>query len=98
MAWSTLVMVLPTDIFPRQTVGSIAGLVGFGGAMGGVVFQQLVGYLLDHGFGYGLVFSLAGSFHVIAFVVICIAIPIIRPLNLIRNAGQQSPVANYQSS
>jgi len=47
-SWSTLVMVLPTDIFPRNAVGTIAGLVGFGGAMGGVVFQQIVGYLLDH--------------------------------------------------
>jgi ACS family hexuronate transporter-like MFS transporter len=84
-SWSTLVMVLPTDIFPRQAVGTIAGLVGFGGAMGGVVFGQLVGYLLDHGFGYGLVFSLAGSFHVIAFGVICLAIPSIHPLNFVRN-------------
>jgi ACS family hexuronate transporter-like MFS transporter len=83
-SWSTLVMVLPTDIFPRQAVGTIAGLVGFGGAMGGVVFGQLVGYLLDHGSGYGLVFSLAGSFHVIAFGVICLAIPSIHPLNLAR--------------
>jgi ACS family hexuronate transporter-like MFS transporter len=97
-SWSTLVMVLPTDIFPRHAVGTVAGLVGFGGAMGGVVFQQIVGYLLDHGFGYGVVFSLAGSFHVIAFIVICIAIPIIRPLDLIRKFGQQTPVANYQSS
>jgi ACS family hexuronate transporter-like MFS transporter len=86
-SWSTLVMVLPTDIFPRQTVGTIAGLVGFGGAMGGVVFGQLVGYLLDHGFGYGFVFSLAGSFHVIAFGVICVAIPSIHPLNLLRSSG-----------
>jgi ACS family hexuronate transporter-like MFS transporter len=84
-SWSTLVMVLPTDIFPRHAVGTIAGLVGFGGAMGGVVFGQLVGYLLDHGFGYGLVFSLAGSFHVLAFGVICLAIPSIHPLNSGRN-------------
>jgi ACS family hexuronate transporter-like MFS transporter len=95
-SWSTLVMVLPTDIFPRNAVGTIAGLVGFGGAMGGVVFQQIVGYLLDHKFGYGLVFSLAGSFHVIAFVVICIAIPIIRPLNLMRDPSPKSPITNYQ--
>ena len=91
-SWSTLVMVLPTDIFPRQAVGTIAGLVGFGGAMGGVVFGQLVGYLLDHGFSYTLVFSLAGSFHVIAFGVICLAIPRIQPLNFAQNL---SP--NYQS-
>jgi ACS family hexuronate transporter-like MFS transporter len=73
-------MVLPADIFPRASVGAVAGLVGFGGAMGGVVFGQVVGYLLDHGFGYGLVFALAGSFHVVAFVVICLAIPRIEPL------------------
>lgn len=79
-SWSTLVMVLPADIYPRQSVGAVAGLVGFGGAMGGVVFGQAVGYLLDHGFGYGLVFALAGSFHVVAFAVICLAIPRIEPL------------------
>jgi MFS transporter, ACS family, hexuronate transporter len=81
-SWSTLVMVLPADIYPRQAVGAVAGLVGFGGAMGGVVFGQAVGYLLDHGFGYGLVFALAGSFHVLAFAVICLAIPRIEPLAL----------------
>src|SRR5258705_10056471 len=64
-SWSTLVMVLPTDLFPANVVGSVAGLVGFGGAIGGVVFGQLVGYLLDHGFWYGLGFTLAGRFFVI---------------------------------
>jgi ACS family hexuronate transporter-like MFS transporter len=79
-SWSTLVMILPTDLFPRSAVGAVAGLIGFGGAMGGVVFQQTVGYLLDHGFGYGVVFALAGSFHVIAFGIICLAIPRIEAL------------------
>ena len=81
-SWSTLVMVLPTDLFPRKVVGAVAGLVGFGGAMGGIAFQQLAGYLLDHGFGYGLVFTLAGSFHVIAFLIILSAVPEVAPLSL----------------
>jgi ACS family hexuronate transporter-like MFS transporter len=81
-SWSTLVMILPADIFPKSAVGAVAGLVGFGGAMGGVVFGQLVGYLLDHGFGYGVVFAIAGSLHVLAFVIICVAIPTIRPVGL----------------
>jgi MFS transporter, ACS family, hexuronate transporter len=79
-SWSTLVMILPADMYPRSAVGAVAGLVGFGGAMGGVAFGQLVGYLLDHGFGYGVVFTLAGSFHVIAFGVICLLVPTIAPL------------------
>ena len=79
-SWSTLVMILPADIFPRGAVGAVAGLVGFGGAMGGVVFGQVVGRLLDAGFGYGVVFTLAGSFHVIAFAILCLMIPVVRPL------------------
>ena len=35
-SWSTLVMIVPTDLFERRVVASVAGLVGFGGAMGGL--------------------------------------------------------------
>lgn len=74
-SWSTLVMVLPADLFPTNAVGAVAGLVGFGGAMGGIAFGELVGYLLDHGFGYGVVFTIAGMLHVIAFGIILATIP-----------------------
>ena len=79
-SWSTLVMILPADIFPRRAVGSVAGLVGFGGAMGGVVFGLVVGYLLDHGFGYGVVFGLVSTFHLLAFCVILLAVRVMRPI------------------
>jgi MFS transporter, ACS family, hexuronate transporter len=88
-SWSTLVMVLPTDLFPRRVVGSVAGLVGFGGAIGGIAFGQAVGYLLDHGFGYTVVFSLAGTFHVVAFLVILAAIPVIPRADLERRLSYQ---------
>lgn len=81
-SWSTLVMIVPADLFPQATVGSVAGLVGFGGAMGGIAFGAVVGYLLDHGFGYGPVFDIAGSLHVIAFFLIMLAVPRIEPLTL----------------
>jgi MFS transporter, ACS family, aldohexuronate transporter len=81
-SWSTLVMVLPTDLFPKSIVGSVAGLVGFGGAMGGIVFGEVAGYLLDHGFGYGTVFGIAGAFHIVAFMIILTTVPAIAPLQL----------------
>ncbi len=90
-SWSTLVMVLPADLFPRDVVGSVAGLVGFGGAMGGIAFGQLVGYLLDHGFGYGPVFAMAGSFHVAAFLIILLAIPAVGPLAI-------KPMLHYEAA
>jgi ACS family hexuronate transporter-like MFS transporter len=79
-SWSTLVMTLPTDLFPRRTVGSVAGLVGFGGAMGGVVFGLLVGQMLKHGTGYGPVFAIAGTFHVLAFLLILVTVRKIEPV------------------
>jgi ACS family hexuronate transporter-like MFS transporter len=79
-SWSTLVMILPTDFFPKRAVGTVAGLVGLGGAMGGVVLGQTAGYLLDHGFSYKPVLAIAGSLHVIAFGVIMILAPRIKTL------------------
>ncbi len=90
-SWSTLVMVLPADLFSRDVVGSVAGLVGFGGAMGGIGFGQLAGYLLDHGFGYGPVFAMAGSFHVAAFLIILLAIPAVSPLAI-------KPALHYEAA
>jgi ACS family hexuronate transporter-like MFS transporter len=86
-SWSTLVMILPVDLFPEDVVGAVAGMVGFGGALGGIVFGSVAGQLLDHGFGYGPVFALAGSFHVVAFLVILATIPKVRRLTAPDPAG-----------
>ena len=58
-SWSTLVMIVPTDLFERRVVASVAGLVGFGGAMGGLVMNLVAGRLLDLGFGYQTCFQSA---------------------------------------
>lgn len=71
--WSTLIMILPTDLFPKRAVGTVAGLVGLGGAMGGVVLGQLAGYLLDRGFSYAPILAIAGSLHLVAFLLLLLA-------------------------
>lgn len=81
-SWSTIVMVLPTDLVPRSSVGTVAGLIGLGGAMGGVVLGQTAGWLLDHGFSYTPILIVAGSLHVMGFITICFALPRIAPLSL----------------
>jgi ACS family hexuronate transporter-like MFS transporter len=81
-SWSTLVMILPTDLFPKHAVGTVAGFVGLGGALGGVVLGQLAGYLLDHGFSYTPVLVIAGSLHVAAFFLILVTVRSLQPLPL----------------
>jgi len=44
------------------------------------VMNLTAGRLLDLGFGYQTVFSIVGTLHVIAFVVILVAVPRIRPI------------------
>lgn len=83
-SWSTLVMTLPTDMVPKGALGKLAGLVGMGGAFGGVVMGQAAGWMLDHGFSYTPVLVIAGSLHVLAFGLICLAIPNISRLNFAR--------------
>ena len=81
-SWSTLVMILPTDLFPRHALGTVAGFVGLGGALGGIVLGQLAGWLLDNGFSYTPVLVVAGSLHVAAFLLILLTVPSMRPLAL----------------
>jgi len=81
-SWSTLIMTLPTDLFPQRALGTVAGFIGLGGALGGVVLGQLAGWLLDHGFSYTPVLVIAGSLHVAAFLVILAVVRSLRPLPL----------------
>jgi ACS family hexuronate transporter-like MFS transporter len=79
-SWSGLIMTLPADIFPLSAVGTVSGLVGFGGAIGGAIFGVVAGRLLDHGFGYGTLFVLVGTFHLIGYSAILLFAGKIEPL------------------
>jgi ACS family hexuronate transporter-like MFS transporter len=79
-SWSGLIMTLPADIFPLSAVGTVSGFVGFGGAIGGAIFGIVAGYLLGRGFGYGTLFVLVGTFHLIGFLAILLFAGRIQPL------------------
>jgi ACS family hexuronate transporter-like MFS transporter len=79
-SWSGLIMTLPADIFPLSAVGTVSGLVGFGGAIGGAIFGVVAGQLLGHGFGYGTLFVLVGTFHLIGYSAILLFAGKIEPL------------------
>ena len=82
-AWSGLVMTLPADIFPLSLVGTVAGLIGFGGAIGGAIFGVIAGFLLGHGVSYGALFVLIGTFHLVGFCAILLRAGRIEPIRAI---------------
>jgi ACS family hexuronate transporter-like MFS transporter len=79
-SWSGLIMTLPADIFPLSAVGSVSGMIGFGGAIGGAIFGVVAGFLLDCGFGYGTLFFVVGTFHIIGFLAIVLLGGKVHPL------------------
>jgi ACS family hexuronate transporter-like MFS transporter len=74
-------MTLPTDVFPLTLVGTVAGLIGFGGAIGGAVFGLVAGYLLGQGFTYATLFVLVGMFHLVGFFAILLFAGKIQPIS-----------------
>jgi ACS family hexuronate transporter-like MFS transporter len=79
-SWSGLIMTIPADVFPLSAVGTVSGLVGFGGSIGGAIFGLIAGALLGHGFSYSVLFAAIGTFHLIGFLVLVFAGGKIQPL------------------
>jgi len=52
-AWSANLFTTVSDMFPKKTVGSITGIGGLAGGIGGVLVQQFAGRLTDHFKGIG---------------------------------------------
>ena len=76
-AWATNVFTLATDMFPKQAVSSVVGIGGMAGAVGGILFPILVGYLLDSykaagniTAGYNVLFTICGCTYLVAWTII----------------------------
>jgi MFS transporter, ACS family, hexuronate transporter len=78
-AFSANVQTLAADLFPSRLVGSVAGLMGAAGALGGALFSEMAGRLVQHN-GYTIPFILAGVLHPTAFLVILLIVRKIEPI------------------
>jgi len=67
--WAANNFTLVSDCFRKETVGSMTGLAGFAGGVGGVLITGVIPTILIESFGYSPIFILMGILHPIAFVV-----------------------------
>src|SRR6185503_13026110 len=80
--WSANAFTLASDMFPRQAVGSVVGLGGFAGAVGGMLIAKLTGYLLEMTGSYTTVLTIAGAAYLTALVVVHILTPKLEPARI----------------
>jgi len=74
--WSANIFTLASDMFPRPALGSVVGVGGFAGAMGGVLFQRITGIVLQsNGDNYTPIFVVCGLAYVTALLIIHLLVP-----------------------
>ncbi|WP_206244927.1 MFS transporter [Novosphingobium terrae] len=86
-AFSANLLTLPSDLVPRSAVGSVVGIGGTAGAIGGMLIAKFVGYVLDATGSYGPIFLVAGSAYFVALLALHLISPRLEPL-----AGFPSPL------
>jgi ACS family hexuronate transporter-like MFS transporter len=80
--WSANVFTLTSDMFPRHAVGSVVGMGGFAGAVGGMLISTFTGFLLETTGSYVPVFLMAGSAYLLALAVVHVLAPRLKPAAL----------------
>lgn len=77
--WSANIFTISSDMFPKQAVGSVVGIGGMFGAIGGMCISPLVGYILQATGSYVPIFIIAGSAYLVALLIIHLLAPKLEP-------------------
>ena len=80
--FSANLFTLSSDLFPSRAVGSVVGIGGMAGAVGGMVIAKIVGYVLQWTGSYMVPFLIAGSAYVVALLLIHMLSPKLVPVRL----------------
>ena len=80
--FSANLFTLTSDMFPRKAVGSVVGIGGFFGAMGGFFLNLGAGRLRDMFGNYVAIFAIAGSAYLVALLVIHLLVPKLQPAQI----------------
>jgi ACS family hexuronate transporter-like MFS transporter len=73
--WSANLFTLTSDMFPRKAVGSVVGIGGTAGAIGGMFISLIVGAILQSTKSYVPIFIMASCMYLIALLVIHVLVP-----------------------
>jgi len=68
--WSANILSMPADMFPQSAVGSVTGIGGMAGSVGGMIFATVAGYILEWTHNYASLFVVAAYAYLVSFVLI----------------------------
>jgi MFS transporter, ACS family, hexuronate transporter len=81
-AWSANLFTTVSDMFPKNSIGSVVGIGGLAGGIGGVLVTKLGGALFDHfgaqgslQTGYLIMFAICATAYLVAWGVMKLLVP-----------------------
>lgn len=81
-AWSANIYTTVSDMFPKPTIGTVTGIGGMAGGLGGIVISKAAGYLFDWyksigqiETGYQILFIYCGLAYVLAWMIMRWLVP-----------------------
>jgi ACS family hexuronate transporter-like MFS transporter len=83
-AFSSNLLSLPPDMFPKRAVGSVIGLGGFAGGLGGMIMAKSTGLVLDAtGGNYTMIFACCTVVYFLAVAAIHLLSPRLKQVQAI---------------
>ncbi len=86
-AWSANIFTTVSDMFPKKAIGSIIGIGGMAGGIGGVIVSKTGGALFDHyktlghiQTGYTIMFTFCAVAYLIAWAIMKALVPKFAPI------------------
>ncbi len=80
--WSANIFTMTSDMFPRRAVGSVVGIGGMAGSIGGMLIATTVGLILQYVHSYLPIFIIAGTTYLVALLVIHLLAPRLEPATI----------------
>jgi ACS family hexuronate transporter-like MFS transporter len=91
-SWSANLFTTVSDMFPKKAVGSVVGLGGMAGSIGGMLIATAAGYILQITGEYLILFVFSGSAYLIALLVFNLLVPKIEEIEGL-NPGSMNTVS-----
>lgn len=86
-AWSCNIFTTVSDMFPKKAIGSVVGIGGMAGGMGGVLVTKMGGWLFDYYgalgqiyTGYAIMFGMCAVAYLVALAVMVLLVPKHKPI------------------
>lgn len=80
--WASNIFTIVSDVYPKKAVGTMVGLSGFSGAIGGALGASFVGLVLQFSGSYTLIFLIASTMYLLAWAILKWLIPFIEQIKL----------------